>query len=390
MNAGNDGDTGARDARRLIGGSTAPAGEVTASFPSISISEPPTRPDAPKLGSVRDPAGMPPATGQWKPPAPLLTSGTRAADPQFIERVMEAIYRWRTVLGIGLAATMTLAVVVTYWARSGPGADSLAGDTTNTALAGPDTALSPFNSESATPIGSSPTSPTGSESAASSEQTTTQSSNGQTTAPSSSSAPTTSEAKSTTTVSQESTTSTDDTIDPTSSITTSSSTPTSESTTTTSTATTTTVTTTVPTSVDPTTSTTADLSTRVEAETGTMLGQAQTRSDHGGFSGTGFVGDIITQGSGVELEVDSDSAGPIPFLVRYAAGDVAGKEGSRTLTVLVNGTQVTSASMALTPTWSDWDFVIGELPLDLGPNMITLVWSEGDTGWVNIDYVEIN
>ncbi len=90
------------------------------------------------------------------------------------------------------------------------------------------------------------------------------------------------------------------------------------------------------------------------------------------------------------MEVDSKATGPIPFMVRYAAGDVAGKEGPRTLSVLVYGTPVTSASMALTPTWSDWDFVVGELPLDLGPNTITLVWSDGDTGWVNIDYIQIN
>ena len=130
--------------------------------------------------------------------------------------------------------------------------------------------------------------------------------------------------------------------------------------------------------------------TLVEAETGTFLGQAQVRSDHKGFSGSGFVGDIITDGSGVELTVKSETAGQVPFRVRYSAGEVMNKEGPRTLTVLVNGTRVTSASMALTADWDTWDFVVGELPLVLGSNTITLVWDEGDTGWVNIDYVQIN
>jgi hypothetical protein len=67
-----------------------------------------------------------------------------------------------------------------------------------------------------------------------------------------------------------------------------------------------------------------------------------------------------------------------------------GKPGPRTLTVLVNGTRVTSASMALTTDWETWDVVVGQLPLVAGSNTISLVWADGDTGWVNIDYVQIN
>ncbi len=324
-----------------------------------------------------------------------MTSVGRAHEPQLIERVLEAVYRWRTMLGIGLAASMTLAIVVTYWARSGPGADSLAGATADTVIAGPDTVLSPFNSESAGSNGSSPISSTPGEPVASSTQPTTATSGGATTAPVTSAVasggPPTSEAESTTTVSQvveESTSSTDVTLDPTSSTSNTSTPTTSEPATTSTTATT--VVDTSPTSAGSTTQSTIDDPTRVEAETGTMLGQGRARSDHGGFSGTGFVGDIITQGSGVELEVDAAKAGATPFTVRYAAGDVAGKEGPRTLTVLVNGTTAISASMALTPTWSDWDFIVGELTLDLGLNTITVIWSDGDTGWVNIDYIQIN
>ncbi len=165
--------------------------------------------------------------------------------------------------------------------------------------------------------------------------------------------------------------------------------------------TTTVIETTTTTTAAPTTTTTSEPATssssvpappvvvRVEAESGTLLGTAAARSDHDGFSGTGFVGDIFTEGSGVTLTVNAPAAGSTPFTVRYAAGN-NGPEGLRTLTVLVNGFSATTAQMAVTPSWSDWSVVAGELNLVEGDNTISLLWSTGDTGWVNLDYIQLN
>lgn len=128
---------------------------------------------------------------------------------------------------------------------------------------------------------------------------------------------------------------------------------------------------------------------RVEAESGALLGTAAARSDHAGHSGAGFVGDLYTAGSGVEVEVEASTAGPTPFTVRYAAGN-NGPADVRTLSVLVNGAEAGTARMAVTDDWSDWDVVVGELDLVEGTNTVTLKWSGDDTGWVNIDYLQIN
>lgn len=134
---------------------------------------------------------------------------------------------------------------------------------------------------------------------------------------------------------------------------------------------------------------------RVEAELGVVTGTARVRSDHIGFSGTGFVGDIITPDSSVAITIDSPTGGPTPFSLRYSAGPTTPDgqptpDGLRTLTVLVNGTVVSEAQMRQTPTWDDWDVVTGELALEAGPNVVTILLGPGNTGWANIDYIEIN
>lgn len=167
-----------------------------------------------------------------------------------------------------------------------------------------------------------------------------------------------------------------------------------------------TTTTTIPTTTESTTTTTSSTTTtaepgtttslitpptvvRVEAESGTLLGTATSRSDHEGHSGSGFVGDIFTEGSGVTLTVTAPEGGATPFTVRYAAGN-NGPADLRTLTVVVNGVTVTTAQMAVTASWSDWAVVGGEVELVEGDNVISLLWAPGDTGWVNLDYIQLN
>lgn len=121
-----------------------------------------------------------------------------------------------------------------------------------------------------------------------------------------------------------------------------------------------------------------------------LHGTAAVRSDHPGFSGEGFVGDIYTKGSGVSVLVTSSRTGMIPLTVGYSAGSESGPPGSRLLTVYVDGRRIIRADMAVTESWSTWDVVVGKIPLERGRNRITLIWDEDDTGWVNLDYIEIN
>lgn len=129
---------------------------------------------------------------------------------------------------------------------------------------------------------------------------------------------------------------------------------------------------------------------RVEAESGVVHGTAAVRSDHPGFSGRGFIGDLYTKGSGVTVVIESDQDGMIPLTVRYSAGRESGPASNRLLTVYVDGRRVTRADMAVTADWSTWDVIVGQIPLEKGRNKVTLIWDDDDTGWVNLDYLEIN
>ena len=144
------------------------------------------------------------------------------------------------------------------------------------------------------------------------------------------------------------------------------------------------------TSTTTTTSAAPAVTTRIEAESGQMLGTARARSSHKGYSGSGYVGDLINEGSGVTVSVDGRSGGNTPFLIRYSAGTSNGPPGARRMSVLVNGVMVTDAQMQRTKNWKTWSVVTGSLDLASGQNTITIVWQPGDTGWVNLDYIEIN
>ena len=348
-------------------------------------------------------SGAPPARTPYVPvPAPATLS-----TPAF-ERVLDWSYRWRTLLGLGLAVVTTAAVLVAYQI---PGGDNLATD-----AGGPGaesrSALAAATEFSATQPATSSTTESGERQVNSAVDD--DASNGEAESDSDPAAPnattsTTPLATTTVTVTDEasSTTTSEPAIETSTTLesesTTSTSTDTTETTIDPSSTTTSeqpgSTSTTGPTTTEPTTTTTPDSTTttvgttpptvRVEAETGTLLGAARARSDHDGFSGSGFIGDIISEGSGVSLAVDA-VGGATPFTFRYSASPENGPPGQRTLSVLVNGQRVTEAQMRLTASWDDWDVVVGSLDLVAGPNIITLVWEPGDTGWVSIDYIEIN
>lgn len=364
------------------------------------------RPDAPPAPPA------PAATPSWALPIPV---------PTLAERLIEEMVAWRTSLRIGLASLMTIAVVAAFWLVATPddngsadlslsaraAGDGSAGKSTDGPL-GPveqqsddeatdQTATTAARGRQGLPTerprpsgGIEPSTTGGRASAPNAEPlpsptspstdpiviTTT------TVATSIASAPTTTTAKPASTTSSTPATSTSSTMT-TPASTTSEPSP--------STTTTTAVTTT--TAADPAATTSssgpAPITVRVEAETGRLLGTATARADHEGFSGSGFVGDIINEGSGVELSLAAPAAGPSQFTVRYAAGN-NGPAELRTLTVEVNGLIVTTAEMQVTASWSDWSVVTGQLDLPAGVNTITLLWAPGDTGWVNIDYIQIN
>jgi len=342
-----------------------------------------------------------PGRSHHQPPFPT-TAPVDLPTPS-LERLIDSAYRWRTLLGLALAGLMTTAIVIAY---QGPNGDDLevvgdgAGAESRSAIA----AVTEFDATqptSASPTttprerqvqsevdGEQPEAPAG---PTRSSSTTSPSTSTSATPTSETIAPTTAgtTAEPTTAPSEivpPESSSTATTVDPATTTTVADPTPSSSDA---STPDPTQPTDTPSTTVDPSSTTTAPAPVRAEAEDGTLLGTARARSDHEGFSGTGFVGDLITEGSGVSLVVEAPG-GPTPFQVRYSAGPDNGPAGPRTISVVVNETTVTEARMRLTPSWDEWDVVAGTIDLVPGENQIVLLWAPGDTGWVNIDFVELN
>ncbi len=315
----------------------------------------------------------------------------READVPPLERLLEGAYRWRSLLGLGLAALMTVAIVVAYRGASGSDTADVAvgGDGQTGAAFGDTTAPSTVAMSGSLPgadqqVGSSvgevasttqfPAGPTQTSAPATvrSTSTTVRNTSSSSTAGSTPTSPSSSTSSSSTPSS-----STPDSSTLTSQST-SSSTPTSQSTSSSSSG-----------STGSTTSTTLNTKAHLEAENGSLLGGAQVASDHDAFTGTGFVSDIVAPGRGVTVTAKDMAAGATTVKIRYAAGNTA-LPSPRRLTLRVNGVDVKGGvTMANTVSWTDWKTVSVDIDLKEGDNTLTLILATGDNGVVNIDSFDI-
>ena len=340
----------------------------------ISASREPARPADPfaqadPFGAATGPvAAIPPGPGRRSDGelamAPFTAPPASASPAPRFEQALDAAYRWRTVLGLGLAGLVTLGVVVAYRPTSDDGPSP-----TESAAGGDESAMDavtdliPGTAESATV---DPGSGTGEQEVGSSvDGRTTTTAGGSTSAvPSTGSSPTTEDepATATTPTTQPGTASTPAPTDP-----------------------------------DPTSSTTpaSTTSSTVAAEPavrqtegGTLTAPAVVRSQHEGFTGSGYVGELITTGAAVSVKVESISNGTIGYTIRYASPP-SGPAGDRTLTLSVNGTKVGQVVFPDSGGPTTWATVSGTVSLVKGPVDLKLSVEAGDTGWVNVDYLSL-
>jgi hypothetical protein len=125
-----------------------------------------------------------------------------------------------------------------------------------------------------------------------------------------------------------------------------------------------------------------------EAEEAVLLGSAGLDTEHNGYSGSGFVDGIQSVGAGVSFTVTADEAGSQPVNLRYANGPNP-FEGTKTMSVSVNGTVVDPWELPSTGDWKTWDFVTRDLDLQAGANTISVWFDEGDDGHVNLDVLSL-
>lgn len=313
----------------------------------------------------------------------------READVPPLERLMEGAYRWRSLLGLGLAALMTVAIVVAYRGAAGNDtADVAVGNGQTGAAFGDTTAPSTVALSGSIPgadqqVGSSvgevasttqfPSGPSQTSVPATVRSTTSTTARNTSSSSSASSGPTT---PSSSTPSSVPSSSTPSSSTPSSS-TPSSSTPTSQPTTSTSA------------STGSTTATSLRTKVHLEAEDGDLLGEVTVANDHAGATGSGFVSDIVAPGRGVTVTAKDMAAGATTVRIRYAAGNTA-LASPRRLTLRVNGVDVKGGvTMPNTASWTEWKTVSVDIDLKEGDNTLTLILGPGDNGVVNIDSFDI-
>jgi hypothetical protein len=134
----------------------------------------------------------------------------------------------------------------------------------------------------------------------------------------------------------------------------------------------------------------------IEAENAQLSGGAATASDRKGFTGTGFVNNLV-QGSSVSWTADVPDAGQYYLKLMYGNGDAStkGADGNRPfrpLVVSING-KVSSAGpikLYALGNWDNFGMTWGIVTLQEGVNTLTLSCTEAGGCPVNVDSVSVS
>ncbi|HEV6951730.1 MAG TPA: family 16 glycoside hydrolase [Promicromonospora sp.] len=126
----------------------------------------------------------------------------------------------------------------------------------------------------------------------------------------------------------------------------------------------------------------------LEAEEATLRGSANVDSEHNGYSGSGFVDGFDQVGASVTFTATARKAGEQPVSLRYANGPNP-FEGTKQVSVLVNGEELEPWALESTGSWETWATATRQLPLERGENTITLRYDEDDDGNVNVDLLTV-
>ena len=121
-----------------------------------------------------------------------------------------------------------------------------------------------------------------------------------------------------------------------------------------------------------------------EAEEGT-LHNLGTESIYEGYTGSGYVAGWNQDGQYVDFNVTVAKTGTYNLVLRYAAG-----AGNASRYIYANGASVVdNLSFPGTGSWSSYNTVNCDVPLNSGSNTISVIYnsSKGSTNWLNLDHI---
>lgn len=126
----------------------------------------------------------------------------------------------------------------------------------------------------------------------------------------------------------------------------------------------------------------------LEAEEASLRGSANVATEHSGYSGSGFAAGFGQVGASATFTADVRRGGNQPVSLRYSNGPNP-FEGTKTVSVLVNGEEVEPWALESTGDWKTWATATRDLPLRKGVNTITLRYDADDDGNVNLDVLSV-
>lgn len=126
----------------------------------------------------------------------------------------------------------------------------------------------------------------------------------------------------------------------------------------------------------------------LEAEEASLRGSANVATEHSGYSGSGFAAGFGQVGASATFTADVRRGGNQPVSLRYSNGPNP-FEGTKTVSVLVNGQEVEPWALESTGDWKTWATATRDLPLRKGVNTITLRYDADDDGNVNLDVLSV-
>ena len=129
--------------------------------------------------------------------------------------------------------------------------------------------------------------------------------------------------------------------------------------------------------------TTTGIFTQFEAENAITSGGG-LNTNHPGYSGTGFWDNVGTAGNYIEFTVNSKSVGNTDITCRYSSGD-----SNKTMTMYVNGVKYKVLTFPSTKGWDNWASSVENVNLNAGNNTIKYQYDKGNTGYINVDYIQI-
>lgn len=121
-----------------------------------------------------------------------------------------------------------------------------------------------------------------------------------------------------------------------------------------------------------------------EGEQSSLTGSARVATDHNGYSGAGFVAELVKNATFTAHVTDVPAAGSYDLQLRYASG-----VSDRPATLAIGDAAPTSLTLAKTSSWDSWRTIAIPVTLAAGDNDVKFTCAATDSCGFNIDTIAV-